>query len=63
MVLHENANGNIVSLASFQAFVFKFFGVYLFFSTISRYLSEDGFSARLVQKKGKSFMVDVQALC
>lgn len=62
MVLHENAIGNIVSLASFQDFVFKYFDIKLSYSTISRYLDEDGFACRLVKKKGKSFVVDIDAL-
>jgi len=62
MVLHENAIGNIVSLSSFQDFAFKYFDIRLSYSTISRYLDEDGFACRLVKKKGKSFVVDIDAL-
>ena len=62
MVLHENAIGNIVSLSSFQDFAYKYFDIRLSYSTISRYLDEDGFACRLVKKKGKSFVVDIDAL-
>jgi hypothetical protein len=62
IVLHENKNGNIASLASFQCFVLKYFDKKLSDATISRYLEEDGFTCRVVQKKGKSFVVDVDAL-
>ena len=62
MVLHENANGNIVSLDSFKCFVQEYFDLIISYSTISRYLDEDGFACRLIQKKGKSFVVDVEAL-
>ena len=62
MVLHENGHGKIASLESFQAFVLKYFGVKLSFATISRYMAEDAFTCRLVQKKGKSFVVNTEAL-
>ena len=62
MVLHENANGNIVSLDSFKCFVQEYFDLIISYSTILRYLDEDSFSCRLIHKKGKSFVVDVEAL-
>ena len=61
-VLHENSIGSLVSLESFQTFVFKYFNIELSESTISRYLNEDGFAVRLVNKKAKGFVVDVEGL-
>lgn len=62
-VLHENENGSVVSLQSFFDFAKTYFDVELSNGTISNYLTEDGFSSRLIKRKGISFMVDVEALC
>ncbi len=61
-VLHEYATGTIVSIESFYTFVFDNFGIKLSNGTIFSYLSEDGFSSRVVKKKGMSFVVDIDAL-
>ena len=53
-VLHENEHGKIVSLAAFSTFIMTYFTIKLSYPTISRYLDEDGFACRLVQKKSKS---------
>ncbi len=62
-VLHENETGNKVSLASFYSFVLDHFGIDLSYATISNYLYEDGFASRVVQKKAKSFVVDLDSMC
>lgn len=61
-VLHENETGKLVSLLSFYSFVWKYFLIKLSNGTISNYLAEDGFSCRLVKKKGRSYIVDFEAL-
>ncbi len=61
-VLHENANGKIVSLASVFTFILDYFDVELSYPSITNYLNDDGFSCRLAQKKAKSFIVDIDAL-
>ena len=58
-VLHENETK--VSLASFYEFVLDHFDIELSYAT-SHYLYEDGFAPRVVQKKAKSFVVDLDAL-
>lgn len=62
-VLHENETGSIVSIASFYDFILKYFQIKLSNPSISRYLNEDGFTCRLIHKKGKSFVVNIEALC
>lgn len=61
-VLHENERGVAVKLATFHDFVLEHFSVELSNATISKYLEEDGFTSRVGQKKGTSFLVDVEAL-
>jgi hypothetical protein len=60
--LHENENGVEVTLKTYEAFALASFFVQLSPSTISNYLAEDGFVSRLVKKKGKTFVVDIEAL-
>ena len=59
---HENETGNNVSLTSFYEFVLGHFDIELSYATISNYLYEDGFASNGVQKKAKSFVVDLDAL-
>jgi hypothetical protein len=61
-VLHENDNGQPVTLRTFYDFVLEFLGVDLSNATISKYLEEDGFACRLAKRKGKSFVIDIEAL-
>lgn len=61
--LRENELGHQVTLETYHDFALDYFDVDLSYPTISRYLDEDGFVSRLVQKKAKSFVVDTEALC
>lgn len=61
-VLHENETGTKVTILSFFDCTKAFFHVELSNGTISNYLAEDGFSSRLLKRKGASFVVDIDAL-
>ena len=61
-MLRENEIGHQVTLESYHEFALDYLGVDLSYPTISRYLDEDGFTSRIVQKKAKSFVVDTEAL-
>ncbi len=61
-VLDRIAHGDVVHLESFCAFVLAHFGIKIDTKTASSYLSEDGFTYRLLQKKSSSFVVDTLRL-
>jgi hypothetical protein len=61
-VLDENDHGNLVSLARYIRASLIFFSTNISPSTASSYLAEDEFTYKLVQEKGKSFVVDVEVL-
>ena len=61
-VLDQLENNKAVHLDSYRDFVLKNFGIEISVSTCFNYLSEDGFSSKLLQKKSASFTVDVEKL-
>ena len=61
-VLHQIATGSAVHLETYCGFSNDYFGVTLTTRTASRYLADDGFTYRTLQKKTKSFVINVDKL-
>lgn len=61
-VLDQNSHGEAVHLETYCSFVWDQFGVEISHTTAFRYLHEDGFSYRTMQKKAKTFAVDIDIL-
>lgn len=61
-VLDEIYNGRAVKLSPYCKFVLDSFGVKISLMTASNYLSDDGFSSRVMQKKSESYEIDVERL-
>lgn len=61
-VLHQNSFGKSVHISNVIEFVDKQFDVRLSTGTVSAYLSEDGFTYRVVKKKSSSFVVDLSVM-
>ncbi len=61
-VLDRIDHGDVVHLETFCKFVLGQFSIIIIPITASRYLNEDGFTYRILQKKASSFVVDWERL-
>jgi hypothetical protein len=61
-VLDQLDHGKLVNLDSFCKFVLSHFSIKIATSTASNYLSEDGFTYRVVKKRSSSYIVDLEKL-